>query len=1489
MSFRNKILTNNTHSLVRGMSFIALCLLSIVFFINLFMPYSPYVPSHIKSNGASQVVMSQVASNKAAGAGTVIVTLSSTISLNDILLVISDQAQGAAITHVIDTLGNTFSPDAYFADTRLSAYITTVTQTGSSDSVTLYYDCSTLCNETAYVFDMSGATQYHMVSYYGQCSNLNCALSTFAVSQSLYYTAVSGSATICATASQNSILTYPTGLPHTLTSNIGPYSIYIGWTLSDLTNNQQCIYNSQGASQYDVIGYMFLPNSYAPTTLPNPFQMISQQIDATDSTFGVVGSNPSIVQSTYNQCTSCTHTGGGGGGGSATFVQSCYQYEVTGTASSAACTPSSSVSSGDTLIVGAIYCGCSKVSTLTVSDSLSSHVQTAAFSTDLTFNYETAIFIIHLTSSGSDTITASTSQTGNINIYVVEFSGLTGAGFIDSTGASGLMTTTCGCSVFSYEAHAYLTIGVAISDNSGGPTAWSPGSGFTLVDTTTASGNIGNLEYSTTVNGATTAPMSWSITSGKTWTESSISFYASGTASFLQTLQTVETTSSTSFVTTSGYVTSGDILVVNIGCSASITITPVTISDTLGNSFTSQVSVTEISGSSNELSEIWTATSSSSGTDAITATTTGACFGGVKTYELSSATLTGLTTSTGQGSGSCSCSVTSFSLKGLTLLDIQGTVSSPGTPTPVTNYGASCPYVATGGYLGPPCFEDSTLTSGASTLGSSHSTISIWSEAAISFASSGGSSGTSLTQSFSSNIAAGNIIVVGAGSNNTSDALSIFDTKGNTFTSIGSTASTHYGHVEFWSATVAASGSDTIVLNSTSISQLLLTIYELSGVVTTGITFNTGHDSSNACCSVSSFTLQTISLSVAISNNTGGSNSWTTTSNFAALTVNPSGWGYFGQYSTSATGSSTTSITYGGNKDQWAMISVSLKSIVAVTTSSISATLLEILPGDSIIVSFASVGGASLSGVSIVDSAQLTWTLVGSDFISNIIQAVWVSAPSSTTYSGDTISVAINGIGTGVNNTLECLDVIGLGQPSADFSFTGSSSSTMRANIHSSSPNVLLGPQAFTATPSLIYSSAVYTNSTDVGIVGSYQYGIINNTNFKAGMFYTQGQYNNYPIQSSSPVEANQTSKSGWSQVTVTLSLNPSNVKAFTNTITTTVGITSIGSQFNVAQPLNFDLNNASTWQAISFQQNLVYIFYNTAPYPITINYINIPILNTGGNGSWFIVGIYVTPVLTQPFSLQWVQSINLVPNEPLQNFSFTPNENIPPNSFYSIGIADINVTNYCPASSSLPGWFTTTRISNSTQVQYVSTVSGTASTFTSTLVHTSNVVEGVCPTSPAVYYGVGNYTNGYVGADFLNLNVSNAGSGHVSSPPASVLPNFYTDNQILPTESPVPAIYIGETDNYIHVLQYTTTSTVVVGPYVNAINRLFGNVKVMEGLFVVIVPMIFISITKNSIIVMIFFFIIMVIASPFGLNIIPTYGLILILLVFITAITRHS
>jgi hypothetical protein len=196
-------------------------------------------------------------------------------------------------------------------------------------------------------------------------------------------------------------------------------------------------------------------------------------------------------------------------------------------------------------------------------------------------------------------------------------------------------------------------------------------------------------------------------------------------------------------------------------------------------------------------SYVWYATAGSSGADTITATFSQSVAGSVSLYEINGVSTTSPVTSTGGSSSSqAGTSVTSMT-PGLNSVVVGNVESASSTSTAGAGYtlNAACSNV-----LG--CSEYQVGLGSATTVPTSHSPSVPWVEVAIAFAPS---------------------------------------------------AVTYYSYI--WYAAAAASGADTITATFGSTVTGSVSIYELSGYSTTGITTGTGSSSGGSTsASVTSFT-----------------------------------------------------------------------------------------------------------------------------------------------------------------------------------------------------------------------------------------------------------------------------------------------------------------------------------------------------------------------------------------------------------------------------------------------------------------------------------------------------------------------------------------------------------------------------------------------------------------------------------------------------------
>ena len=242
---------------------------------------------------------------------------------------------------------------------------------------------------------------------------------------------------------------------------------------------------------------------------------------------------------------------------------------------------------------------------------------------------------------------------------------------------------------------------------------------------------------------------------------------------------------------------------------------PTTVSDTLGDSFTLGVSGSAVSGATTYESSIWYTTAASAGADTITATFSQAIAGSISIYEITGYSTSGPLSSSGSSSGgSTAASVGSFTPSSNSFA--VGNVETGSASTKYT-VGTGYTTVASGASgcdasdASQGCDEYETGLGSATTTPFTLSASTPWVDVAMSFAPA--------------------------------------------------VAVTYYSYL--WYATAASSGADTITASFGQSVAGSVSVYEISGVTTTGVLSQTGSSSaSQAVTAVGSMTPSTSSVVV---------------------------------------------------------------------------------------------------------------------------------------------------------------------------------------------------------------------------------------------------------------------------------------------------------------------------------------------------------------------------------------------------------------------------------------------------------------------------------------------------------------------------------------------------------------------------------------------------------------------------------------------------
>lgn len=542
-------------------------------------------------------------------------------------------------------------------------------------------------------------------------------------------------------------------------------------------------------------------------------------------------------------------------------------------------------------------------------------------------------------------------------------------------------------------------------------------------------------------------------------------------------------------------------------------------------------------------------------------------------------------------------------------------------------------------------------------------------------------------------------------------------------------------------------------------------------------------------------------------------------------------------------------------------------------TTSASCTLTNLYEGDTVVVGYAYQDYSAPQNTPpqffISDNNHYTWQAYGSaieqtEYSPGIYpveaSTVWVSTPLVADSPTDTISVVVQ---NGVNPVafMDCRVLVGVNVnliPSGDTYASGG------ANFNANSPTFFLS-QPMNSAPAAVYSILASSDTTATGSGGylvnagaGFQMLRGNATSSGDSILsvYAEGEVVTPAFEQNTPFIRNesiaQNSEYGSALSSVAIPLVQTKLVSLTQT--TTEEATTIQSETYTYSGQGFNVANATSYIPVRFETNLVYIWYNAADYPVTISSLSIPILNTGGNDSLLILGIYDTGsisakanVTTTPFTLEGVQTFYLQSGAVLQNITWNAGLNIAPNSYYSVAVMDANASLQCE-SQQLTTSTGVTVTGGTTQISvtqfyhggvYTRTLVVSGTTTTTTEVGYLNAIVP-CAVSPATYFGIMNFTDGsgYVGAGFINSNIT-------GNNPQTVMPNFFTPNMILSTNSPLPDMSIVEVDQFQQVITLTQTATYTAGQTNGASYKIFdaNGGQVIELLLLMNLPVAFVGI----------------------------------------------
>jgi hypothetical protein len=303
-------------------------------------------------------------------------------------------------------------------------------------------------------------------------------------------------------------------------------------------------------------------------------------------------------------------------------------------------------------------------------------------------------------------------------------------------------------------------------------------------------------------------------------------------------------------------------------------LTPSSVTDTLGDTFTLGPSTSVTSGATTYYSYVWYATSASAGADTITAAFSSAVTGSVSVYEVSGVTTTAPSTSVGSSqAGSTAPAVTSFTPSTNSII-----IGNAETGASTSAFTAGTGFTLSGTCAAVYGCGESRLAAGAGTTVPFSLLVSApWVDAAIAFAPS--------TTTYNSYI---------------------------------------------WYTTAASAGADTITATFPASVTGSVSIYELAGVTTAGAQSSTGSSSTgSSTISVTSFTPATNSIVIGNSETASSSSTFTAGTGFTLSGACTTVYGC-GEYKTGVGTATTAQMTLGASA-AWAEAAVSFAPATSTT------------------------------------------------------------------------------------------------------------------------------------------------------------------------------------------------------------------------------------------------------------------------------------------------------------------------------------------------------------------------------------------------------------------------------------------------------------------------------------------------------------------------------------------------------------------------------
>ena len=740
------------------------------------------------------------------------------------------------------------------------------------------------------------------------------------------------------------------------------------------------------------------------------------------------------------------------------------------------------------------------------------------------------------------------------------------------------------------------------------------------------------------------------------------------------------------------------------------------------------------------------------------------------------------------------------------------------------------------------------------------------------------------------------------------------DSLVSTWTEIGSITQGN-SHSEVWAA-VLASNTASEVITSGNVGYLgysNVIIYQISGVLISEIQYTSNSGiaigaSPTPCCTTGNVVIASNGIVIVSSSMQSALNGGTwTPSNGFQIFPSPVIIGSVGEnLSAATTGGVSTQMIFSGSPKAdgtWVQQVLAISASVTVpptivqqqtnsssinqtskTTGAITCRFSSSVPQYNLVIAIVNSYGADSNGFAVQDLQSINLQSLVQSANSLKVQELAFAQYSPSSLSSESVTVTLTNTTQDMYATIHCLVIN-----------DGNSGSNLVSNLVTSSGNSVVTSNKspltpiLTVAPSFMISSVAYSTLSAVLSIPTGYFNIYPLSDGTVLQSADADLQTTVAYSTISKWSASANSVAGWAEIVLAV---PLPIQYIQKTTITTIAATNLASQQNVYEPIGFNPENSSTFSLVQFQSSIVYQYHNINPWERTINNLSVYIVNSGWSGQWFygvknittttslssgtvslttttasyafdnqssegsylILGLYTGATTLKPMQLAWSYTWILPPNQQL-GYITAKNINavIPPNGFYSLDI-----------------WSGNASLVNACRSNYLAEVDGRYCNSGNPNYH-----SGAEFSSPALFAGVsaGNLSGGYVGAAFINTNIT-------GNNPTSVIPNTWTWSALTHPNVPIPAMIIGESDTYNHVVTVTSVTTVQPpSDIISAIDQFVLAESLIGVLMVVMVLALVRSKTDDPIVFILFFGLVMLASTV--INLIPSWGLLPILMAF--------